>query len=198
MRDEGHGRTRRTAQVARTRPPCGRAAQYDSNSRQCAGAGGSCQARVQGHRPRPRSHRIDRRRGRARRRDHGAGPHVLRDRAQAPGGRAGRARSHGRPRHARDPRRSFALHAADAAGERFSRPRCGRDDPQLQARGRRPQAPHRQDPVRDLDRGDALLPQRHLSAHRRQRQSADAARGRHRRPCQASSCPARPWAKCSA
>src|SRR3981189_2227501 len=49
----------------------------------------------------------------------GAAPHVLRDRAQAPGGRAGRARSHGRPRHARDPRRSFALHAADAAGERF-------------------------------------------------------------------------------
>ena len=33
--------------------------------------------------------------------------------------------------------------------------------------GRRPQAPDRQDPVRDLDRRDALLPQRHLSARRR-------------------------------
>ena len=38
--------------------------------------------------------------------------------------------------------------------------------------GRRPQAADRQDPVRDLDRGDALLPQRHLSARRRHRQDA--------------------------
>ena len=35
--------------------------------------------------------------------------------------------------------------------------------------GRRPQAPDRQDAVRDLDRGDALLSQRHLSAHHRRR-----------------------------
>ncbi len=47
---------------------------------------------------------------------------------------------------------------------------------------RRSQAPDRQDPVRDLDRGDALLPQRHLPAHRRHRQSGDAARGGDRRP----------------
>ena len=39
--------------------------------------------------------------------------------------------------------------------------------PFVQAAGRRPQAADRQDPVRDLDRGDALLSQRHLSAHRR-------------------------------
>ena len=81
------------------------------------------------------------------------------------------------------------------------------------ARGGRPQAADRQDPVRDLDRGDALLSQRHLSAHRGQRQGADAARGRDRRPsagagraaaarraptaCPASSCRARPSAKCS-
>ena len=36
--------------------------------------------------------------------------------------------------------------------------------------GGRSQAPDRQDPVRHLDRGDALLSQRHLSAHRRHRQ----------------------------
>ena len=74
--------------------------------------------------------------------------------------------------------------------------------------GRRLEAADRQDPVRDLDRRDALLPQRHLSARRRQRQNrrccarsrptatagADrpAAAGRRRRACRASSCRARP------
>ena len=38
----------------------------------------------------------------------------------------------------------------------------------------------RQDPICHLHRGDALLPQRHLSPHRRYRQGAYAARGRHR------------------
>ena len=68
------------------------------------------------------------------------------------------------------------------AGKRFSRSRAGRDDAQIHAQGRRPQAADRQDPVRHLDRGDALLPQRHLSARRRRRQGADAARGGDRRP----------------
>ena len=52
----------------------------------------------------------------------------------------------------------------------------------LHAGRRRPEAADRPHPVRDLDRGDALLPQRHLSARRRQRQGGDAARGRDRRP----------------
>ena len=43
--------------------------------------------------------------------DHGAGAHVLRDRAQAAGGLAGGAGNIRRPRHAGDPRRAFALHA---------------------------------------------------------------------------------------
>ena len=68
------------------------------------------------------------------------------------------------------------------AGERLSRSRAGRDDAQIRAQGRRSQAADRQDPVRDLDRGDALLPQRHLSARRRHGAGADAARGRDRRP----------------
>ena len=38
-----------------------------------------------------------------------------------------------RPRRAGDPRRPLALHAADPAGERFSRSRRRRDDAQLQA-----------------------------------------------------------------
>ena len=52
----------------------------------------------------------------------------------------------------------------------------------LHARRRRHQAADRPHAVRDLDRGDPLLSQRHLSARRRQRQGRDAARGRHRRP----------------
>ena len=50
----------------------------------------------------------------------------------------------------------------------------------LPARGS--EAADRQDAVRDLDRRDALLPQRHLPACRRHGKIADAARGRDRRP----------------
>ena len=80
-----------------------------------------------------------------------------------------------RPRRAGDPRRPLALHPADPAGERFPRSRRRRHDAQVHARRGRPEAPDRQDPVRDLDRRDALLSQRHLSARRR--------RGENRRPC---------------
>ncbi len=51
---------------------------------------------------------------RAGRLDHGAGAHVLRHRAQAPGGLAGGAGIVDRSRRARDPRRALALHAADS------------------------------------------------------------------------------------
>ena len=40
----------------------------------------------------------------------------------------------------------------------------GRPAPPLPPGGRRPQAHHRQDPLRHLDRRDPLLPQRHLSS----------------------------------
>ena len=53
------------------------------------------------------------------------------------------------------------------------------------------QAADRPHPVRDLDRGDPLLSQRHLSARRRHRQGRDPARRRHRRP---PPRPARPGA----
>ena len=48
-------------------------------------------------------------------------------------------------------------------------------------KARRPQAPDRQDPIRHLDRRDALLSQRHLSAHCGRRAGADIARGGDRR-----------------
>ena len=118
----------------------------------------------------------------ARRLDHRAGAHVLRHRAQAARGLAGRAGILRRPRSAGDPRRALALHAADAAGERLPRSRRRRHDAQVHARRGRPEAPDRQDPVRDLDRRDALLSQRHLSARRRRGKGADAARGGDRRP----------------
>ena len=52
---------------------------------------------------------------------------------------------------------------------------------QVRAAAGRSAPPHRQDPVRDLDRGDALLPQRHLLPHHRERRRDHAARGRDRR-----------------
>ena len=54
--------------------------------------------------------------------------------------------------------------------------------PFVQARRRRAQAADRQDAVRDFDRGDALLSERHLSARRGHRQERHAARGGDRRP----------------
>ena len=51
--------------------------------------------------------------------------------------------SSGGSRGALDPRRPFTLHFADAAGERFSRSRSRRNDPQIHAQGRRSQAADR-------------------------------------------------------
>ncbi len=49
-------------------------------------------------------------------------------------------------------------------------------------RRRRADAADRQDPLRHLHRGDALLSDRHLSAHGGRGRPADAPRRRHRRP----------------
>ena len=78
--------------------------------------------------------------------------------------------------------RPFALHAADACRRRISRSWRRRPAAQVHALGARPAEPDRPHPLRHLDRGDALLPQRHLSPRANQRQAARAARGRHRRP----------------
>ena len=131
---EDYRRACRASQVAGPCPPGGGAAQHHPDPRQRADQGRRRQAQPEGHRPRSRSHRHDRRRGGARRRHHRAGAHVLRDRAQAAGGRADRHRGLRRPRRALDPRRALALHAADPAGKRFPRPRRRRDEPHLQAR----------------------------------------------------------------
>ena len=84
----------------------------------------------------------------------------------------------------RSGRSRFTLQALPR--ERLPRSRGGRDAVQVLAAAGGSEAPHRQDAVRDLDRGDALLPQRHLLAHDRAPAGSDAARRRDRRP------PARP------
>ena len=71
---------------------------------------------------------------------------------------------------------------ADAGTGGFSRSRRGRVRPQVRDRRQGPEAPDRQDALCHLHGGDALLPQRHLSARRAARQGADLARGGHRRP----------------
>ncbi len=210
---EGYRRAGRAFKVAGPRPPRGRAAQYHPDPRQRAGQGRQGQAQPEGDRPRSRGHRLDCGRSFAGRQHHRAGAHVLRHRAQAARGRADRDRRLRRPRRALDPRRALALHLADFAGKRFSRSRRRRHEPFVYAAGRRPQAADRQDPVRDLDRRDALLSQRHLSARGGLGQECDATRGGDRRPsagasancrcrrappaCRASSCRARRSARCS-
>ena len=98
---------------------------------------------------------------------HGSGAHDLRHRAQAARGLADRARFLRRPRllTIRAGRSRFSLQTLPESD--FSRSRGRRDDAQVLPGGEGPQAADRQDAVRDLDRRDALLPQRHLSARRR-------------------------------
>ncbi len=179
--NEGHRRTRATPEIAGPRASRGRAAQHHPDPRQRAAARRERAARAEGDRSRSRGDGDARRRDRHRRLDHGSRAHVLRHRAQAARRLADRARRRRRPLGAGDPRRPLALHPADAARERLSRSCRRRHDAFLHAAGRRRQTADRPHPVCDLDRRDALLSQRHLSAHRRQRQGADPARRRHRR-----------------
>src|SRR3984885_3142260 len=79
-------------------------------------------------------------------------------------------------------RRALAIHLANAAGKRLSRPSARRHDAQIPAQGVRPQAPDRQDAIRHLDGRDPLLSQRHLPAYRRCRSGAGPARRGDRRP----------------
>ena len=77
---------------------------------------------------------------------------------------------------------AFALRPADAGAGGLSRSCRRRAQPQVRDRRQRPEAPDRQDALCHLHRGDALLPERHLSARGHARQGGDAARGGHRRP----------------
>ena len=110
-------------------------------------------------------------------------------------------------------RRPLALHAAvPAASPTFPDLTAGELPHRFRCPAADAEAADRQDAVRDLDRGDALLPQRHLPARDRVRRRTRAARRGDRRPspgprrdagarpaptaCRASSFRARPSASC--
>ena len=160
-----HYRTLQPPEVAQPRSSRCRTTQYDSDPVERAAVRGRRQRRIEGDGSGPGDHRGDPRHCRARRRDDGSGPPSLRHRAQASGRRrsdaeAGRVRQlhvgHFRP---------FELPAAMLAAVRL--PAALRRLPvaHLSARLGRPEGTDRQDPVRDLDRGNALLSERHLSPH---------------------------------
>ncbi len=94
----------------------------------------------------------------------------------------GKMTHHGRPRE---------VPARHPAARRFPGDRRRRAARPVRAAGRDAQADHRQDPLRHLDRRDALLSQRHLLARRR-RSPAGAEGRRDRRP------PPRPRDRCRA
>ena len=99
------------------------------------------------------------------RRDDRFGPHLVRHRPQAARGQPGRA-DRGRGQDAGQ-RRPLALQPVDPAARRFPGDRRGRAaDPVRASRGD-PAPDHRQDQVRDLERGDALLSDGHLPPRRR-------------------------------
>ena len=133
-------------------------------------------ASADGDRPRPAGRRERPGPGRAGRRDHRFGPHLLRHRPQAARRQPGRA-DRGRGQDA-GRCRAFALQPFDAAARRFPGDRRGRIADPVRASGPDASPDHRQDALCDFERRDALLSDGHLPACRRRE-----AEGRgHRRP----------------
>ena len=143
--------------------------------------------------------------------DHGAGPYALRDRPQARRRRRGPARDRGRRADAAH-LRPLALQPRVPLARQLPRPQVGHLQPPILDARRDPARADRAHPVRDLQRGDALLPQRHLPPHARGRRGDRSSapsrptatawraprptRPRAPRACPASSSPRRPSARC--
>ena len=109
-------------------------------------------------------------------RDDRLGAHLVRHRPQAARGQPGRADRRRRQDAGR--RRPLALQPVDAAARRFPGDRRRRAADPLRAARRDASPDHREDALRHLQRGDALLSDGHLPPRRRR----PAARGRDRRP----------------
>ena len=129
---------------------------------------------LQGDRPR---HRGDRDACRPRSREPGATTvpaHMLYDIVRKlPDGAQVSLETTGDAGQMHDPLRPLALHAAGACPRAtFPDLAAGELPHRFAIAGGRPQAADREDPVRDLDRGDALLPQRHLPPHHRGRRAS--------------------------
>ena len=183
--DEGDDRAGHASEGPGPRPLGGGAAEHDSDplERPDRGRGGDrrrrCRPQADGDRSRPADQRAGRGQCHRARRDHRARPHLVRHRPQAARGQPGRAdRRRGADAGQCRPR---AVHPVDAAARRFPGDRRGRPADRLRAAGGDPAPDHRQDPLRHLDRGDALLSERHLPARLR-RGAAGAEGGRDRRP----------------
>ena len=157
-------------------------AQYDSDIVERAHPRRRCRADAEGDRPRRRDRRNRGSRRRPAGRHHRARPHAARHRAQDPRRRPHLARYQRRRLDHDADGRPLPLRPADAARKRLPGHHGRRVHPLLQGVGRGPALAHRAHPVRDLHRGDALLPQRHLLPHRRDRRRHEAASRRHRRP----------------
>ena len=110
---------------------------------------------------------------------HGSGAHALRNRAQALRRRRSPARDRRRRADAAD-LGPLALPPRVPVARQLPRSQIGRLHPRLLAAGRDLPRADRAHPVRHLQRGDALLSQRHLRAH---------ARGQRRARCCAPSPP---------
>ena len=96
--------------------------------------------------------------------------------------RTGLARRRRRCDAAPGPLGAVPLHPADPAAFRLSRSGRRRVSASLRAQGRRSAQADREDAVRHLDRGDAVLSERHLSPHARRRRRIAHAGRRDRRP----------------
>ena len=142
----------------------GRAAQHHPDPRQRADRGRRRPGQLPRDRPRHRGDRPGAGDGQPRRRDHGRRPHSARDRPQAAGRGDGRARRRRHRRPARRARRTLALQPCDAATRGLPDHGERRVPDQLRLPGPGAAAAVRQGQVRNLDRGDALLPERRLHA----------------------------------
>ena len=161
MSDEGDDRTGDPPEEPRPRPVGRRAPQHHPDPVQRADRGARRRlAPADGHRPRPPGRRKRARQRHPGRRDHGFGAHLVRHRPQAARGQPGR--DHRRRRQDAGQCRPRPLQPVDAAARRFPGDRRGRAADAVRAARRDPSPDHRQDPLRHLERGDALLSDGHL------------------------------------
>ena len=180
---EAYHRTGRPPEGAEPCPERRRAADDDPDSVQRAAAGRGRAAGPERDRHGSRDRRAGRRAGRARRPDDRAGPHALRHRPQIARGRPGRARDAwaGATRWCCAPGRStFTL--ACLPPEDYPVMSAGELPHHFALSAARIAHADRPHPVRDLDRGDAVLPERHLPARDEEQRGAGRPRRRDRRP----------------
>jgi hypothetical protein len=151
---EGDDRTRNAAEEPQPRSVGGRAAEHHPHPVERAARGERRRHDpADGDRSRPADRRIGRGRGGSGRRDDGFGAHPVRHRPQAARGQPGRAGC--RRRQDAGECRTRAIQPVDAAARRLPGDRRGRAADEIRAAGTDAAPDHRQDPLRDLHRGES-------------------------------------------